>query len=165
VADVKMLNFFRYLTTGAAVTLGVLVIASVFVQNFWCRYLCPYGALLSIPALLSPTRIRRESEPCIDCGKCAKACPAILPVDKLVQIRSAECTACMACVAVCPAEGALQLSLPRKRAVPAWAVAAAVLAIFVGTYSYAQYMGYWETHLPDRVYRDLIPRAHEFDHP
>jgi polyferredoxin len=165
VADVKMLNFFRYLSTGAAVTIGVLMVASLFVQNFWCRYLCPYGALLTLPALLSPARIRRETEPCIDCGKCAKACPAILPVDELVQIRSAECTACLACVAVCPAEGALQLSLPRKRTVPAWAVAAGVVAMFVGTYAYAQYMGYWETHLPDRIYRDLIPRANEFDHP
>jgi ferredoxin len=49
---------------------------------------------------------------CIDCGKCNKACPSHLPVDKLVQIRSVECTGCMECVAVCPAENALQMALP-----------------------------------------------------
>ena len=48
VADVKMLNFFRDLgTVGAAVILG-LVVLSVFVKNAWCRYLCPYGALLGL---------------------------------------------------------------------------------------------------------------------
>ena len=165
VADVKMLNFFRYLSTGGAITLGLLVLASVFVQNFWCRYLCPYGALMGIVSLLSPLKIRRNPDPCIDCGKCAKACPAILPVDKLVQIRSAECTGCMVCVAVCPAEGALALEMPRRRRVPAWALTAAMAIIFFGLYGYAQYMGYWDTHLPQQVYHNLIPRANEFSHP
>ncbi len=44
IADVRMLNFFRYLGATAAVVLGALAVASLFVQNFWCRYLCPYGA-------------------------------------------------------------------------------------------------------------------------
>jgi 4Fe-4S binding domain len=60
VADVRMLNFFRDLGQTAAIVLGVLVIASVLVQNFWCRYLCPYGALLGLTSLLSPFRIRRS---------------------------------------------------------------------------------------------------------
>jgi polyferredoxin len=41
VADVRRLNFFRDLGQTAAIVLGVLVIASVLVRNFWCRYLCP----------------------------------------------------------------------------------------------------------------------------
>jgi polyferredoxin len=46
IVDVRMLNFFRYIGgTAAWVVLG-LVIASIFVQNFWCRYLCPYGCFL-----------------------------------------------------------------------------------------------------------------------
>ena len=110
VADVKMLNFFRNLSVTGAITIGVFAIASIFVKNFWCRYLCPYGALLSLPALLSPLRIRRDAGACIDCAKCVKACPSLLPVDQLVTIKSAECTACLECVAACPAEGALQLS-------------------------------------------------------
>ena len=44
VADIKMLHFFLNLSTTAAVTLSILLILSVFLQNFWCRYLCPYGA-------------------------------------------------------------------------------------------------------------------------
>ena len=76
IADVKMLNFFRHLGQTGAIVLAVLTLLSLVVQNFWCRYLCPYGALVGLAALFSPTRIRREPEPCIDCGKCAKACPA-----------------------------------------------------------------------------------------
>jgi polyferredoxin len=86
VADVRMLNFFRDLGQTAAIVLGALVIASALVQNFWCRYLCPYGALLGLTSLLSPLRIRRSEPACIDCAKCAKACPSALPVDKLVNI-------------------------------------------------------------------------------
>src|SRR5438270_5305599 len=111
IADVKMLNFFRNLGVTAAVVLGFLFIASVFVQNFWCRYLCPYGALMGLASLLSPTRIRRDPELCIDCAKCAKACPSHLPVDTLIQIRSAECLGCLECVAVCPADKALDLAV------------------------------------------------------
>ncbi len=165
VADVKMLNFFRFMGVTAAVTLGVLVILSVFVQNFWCRYLCPYGAFLGLAALFSPTRIRRNPETCIDCAKCAKACPSQLPVDKLITIRSAECTGCLECVAVCPAAGTLALSLPRRRAVPAWAVAALIAALFFGAYGYARWTGSWRTDLPSTVYFELIPNANQFSHP
>jgi polyferredoxin len=95
IADVRMLNFFRYLGETAAIVLAVLVVASVLVQNFWCRYLCPYGALFGMASLLSPLRIRRSESACIDCAKCAKACPSALPVDKLISIKSAECTGCL----------------------------------------------------------------------
>ncbi len=165
IADVKMLNFFRYLSTTAAVVLATLVVLSLLVQNFWCRYLCPYGALVGLAALLSPLRIRRNPATCIDCAKCAKVCPAWLPVDRLLQVRSAECTACLECIAVCPVADALELSAPRKGRVPAWAMAAGIALLFAGIVGWAKFSGHWETHLPDEVYRTLVPRAHEFRHP
>ncbi len=165
IADVKMLNFFRFLGVTGAAVVAALVLLSVFVQNFWCRYLCPYGALLGLPALLSPLRIRREESLCIDCAKCAKACPALLPVDKLVTIKSAECTGCMECVAVCPAQGALEMVVVRKRRVPVWAMAAGMAVVFLGVVAYAQWTGYWHTNVPSQTYFELIPRANEFSHP
>ena len=165
IADVKMLNFFRFLGITGAIVIGVIAIASIFVQNFWCRYLCPYGALTGILALLSPLRIRRDPDACIDCASCAKACPSRLPVDRLVTIRSAECLGCMECVNVCPAEGALDMKLFRRKRVQPWMVAASVAVIFCGLVGYAKVTGHWESSVPNAVYERLIPNAAEYGHP
>ena len=165
VADVQMLNFFRRLTGTAAAVLIVLAALSLFIQNFWCRYLCPYGALMGIVSLASPVSIWREVDPCIDCGKCAKACPSLLPVDQLVTIRSAECTGCMECVAVCPAEGALALKFARRRPVTPIAVAATIAILFVGMVTYARVSGHWWPRTTEQTYMELIGHADEAMHP
>jgi len=165
VDDVKMLNFFRFLGLAGWIAIAALAAASLFIQNFWCRYLCPYGALMGLAGLASPLRIRRDRDLCIDCARCAKACPSQLPVDRLVSIRSAECTGCLECVAACPAAGALFLSAPRRKRVPAWAVAAGVAFLFLGVCGWARWTGHWQTQLPTQVYMDLVPHANEFSHP
>ena len=176
IADVKMLNFFREMGTTAAIVIAVLVGGSILVKNFWCRYLCPYGALMGLVSLVSPVKIRRDADACIDCAKCAKACPANLAVDHLVQIRSVECAACMECIAVCPAENALQLALPprrsaeqaglwTRRALSPVAVACLIAYIFFGVVLLARATSHWQTHIPDVVYLDLIPHAKDVTHP
>lgn len=72
VMDVKMLDFFRHMGTATLISVTVLLIASLFIRHAWCRYLCPYGALMGVVSLLSPFKIRRNAESCIDCGKCSK---------------------------------------------------------------------------------------------
>jgi len=188
IADVKMLNFFREMSQTAAIVVALLVLLSVLVENFWCRYLCPYGALMGLASLLSPLKIRRDATACIDCSRCARACPASLPVDKLVKIRSVECTACMACVASCPAEGALRFSLapsrdpaavgtpalpyqavallPRfRRPVTPLAMAAIIAFIFLGTVLVARATNHWHTNIPNSVYQQLVPNADQATHP
>ena len=165
IADVKMLNFFRFLCETGLIVIATLVAASVLVQNFWCRYLCPYGALLGLAALPGPLRIRRDPRACIDCAKCARACPSALPVDKLVSIKSAECTGCLECVAVCPAQGALAMAAPGRRVLPEWAMAAGIAALFFGITGYARLSGHWQTHLADSVYQQLVPHADKATHP
>jgi len=176
IADVKMLNFFRTMGTTAAVVIMLLVFFSLLVKKFWCRYLCPYGALMGLASLLSPVKIRRDADACIDCGKCARACPANLPVDQLVQVRSVECTGCMACVAACATQDALQFSLPprkslasaerwRSRALSPLAVAGAMACIFFGLILYAKATGHWQTNLPREMYLELVPHANEAAHP
>ncbi len=170
IADVKMLNFFRHIDETGLIVLGIFVVASVFVPNFWCRFLCPYGALLGFVSLLSPAKIRRKAEPCIDCGKCTKACPASLPVDKLLSIMSVECTGCMECVTVCPAESALYMGLPqlgakKTWAMPGWAMAAGVAVLFLGIVGFAKATGHWQSAIPDSAYQVLVPHADEAAHP
>jgi len=174
--DVKMMNFFRDIGITAAVVIALLILLSMLVQNFWCRYLCPYGALMGLASLLSPVKIRRDAEACIDCSKCSKACPAGLAVDQLVQIRTVECTACMACVAVCPAQDALQFALPprkaataaarwRRRSLSPLAVCAVVAYLFFGVVLLARATNHWQTNIPGQVYMHLVPRANELSHP
>jgi len=188
IADVKMLNFFREMGETSAIVLAALVLLSILVENFWCRYLCPYGALMGLASLVSPLKIRRDSAACIDCARCAHACPASLPVDKLAQIRSVECTACMACIASCPAEGALRFSLapgrvpaspgvpgfarqsgaplPRfRRPVTPLAMAAIIAFIFLGTVLVARATNHWQTQVPNSVYQKLVPNANLATHP
>lgn len=170
IVDVKMLNFFRNLGVIAAVVIGSIVLLSIAVKNFWCRYLCPYGALMGLASLASPVWIRREEKRCVDCHKCTRACPSGLPVDKSMNIRSAECIGCLECVAVCPAEGALQLSvlgitpLGRKRTEP-WVFVAVLALVFFGIVGYAKWNGLWQSPIPAATYQRLIPHAWEFDHP
>ena len=166
VADVKMLNFFRQLGGVASVTIVALVLLSIGYQNFWCRYLCPYGALMGIASLLSPSRIRRDPNRCVDCAKCARVCPSLLPVDKVATVRSAECTACLECIAVCPAEGALQLSLlTRRRPIPAWALASGLAILFLGIVGCAKLAGVWASPIPGAVYAHLLPLIDNRAHP
>lgn len=145
------------------------MILSVVTKNAWCRYLCPYGALMGLASMLSPLRITRDPDACIDCAKCAKACPSLLPVDRLLTVKTPECTGCMTCVSVCPVKDALELRTlplvrPRRR-VPAWAVATGVAVIFLGVVGYARATGGWHTDVPEAIFYDLIPRAGSLGHP
>ncbi|MGC1869370.1 MAG: 4Fe-4S binding protein [Acidobacteriaceae bacterium] len=176
VADVKMLNFFRDMGQIGIIVFVVLLSLSLFIRNFWCRYLCPYGALMGLASLLSPAKIRRDAAACIDCRKCARACSANLPVDRLIQIRSVECAACMECIAVCPAENALQFSLPPRRRAEGsdrWrnlvltpmAVVIVLACVFFGFVGFAKASGHWNTNLPRSLYMELVPNANHLAHP
>lgn len=176
IADVKMLNFFRTMGVTAAGVVLMLVVLSTLVQNFWCRYLCPYGALMGLVSLLSPVKIRRDVEACVDCGKCAKACPSALKVDQLVRISSVECTGCMACIAACSTQDALQFALPPRKAATSadrWyhramqplAVAGILAVLFFAPILYARATGHWRTNLAPGVYQELVPQANSLSHP
>jgi polyferredoxin len=175
-ADVKMLHFFLHMSSTALAVIAVLGLLSVLVKNFWCRYACPYGAVMSVASLLSPFKIRRDEQSCIACGKCAKACPQDLPVDRLLQIRSAECTACLECVASCATQNALQFALPPRAATPSaqrWrgrtlqplAAVIVLAALFFGGVSLARITHHWQTDVSDDTYRQLIPHVDEQSHP
>ncbi len=72
-------------------------------RRFWCRYLCPLGALYALVSKPAVTK-RSVSEACIECGRCADACPmgCISPDGR--QTLNGECTLCLQCQAVCPVQ-------------------------------------------------------------
>jgi NAD-dependent dihydropyrimidine dehydrogenase PreA subunit len=87
------------------VTLG----ASFFVERPWCRWLCPYGALLGTVARISPWTVRRDASTCIDCGRCDRACPLAIRVATVAAVRDDRCNRCERCIDACPVAGALAL--------------------------------------------------------
>jgi len=60
VADIKMLHFFKNISTLAFWVLVALFALSILTRNFWCRFLCPYGALLGGLSLVSIFKIHRK---------------------------------------------------------------------------------------------------------
>jgi NAD-dependent dihydropyrimidine dehydrogenase PreA subunit len=158
VADVKMLYFFERLSPLALTVLLGLGVASVVIPWFWCRYLCPYGALLGLVSLLSPLKVTRDAASCIDCGLCTKACPARLPVERLSRVSSDECVACLSCVAACPVTRALRVETPApwRRALRPAAFAAVVVGLFVGGVLLARLAGTWRNTITDAEYAHRI---------
>ncbi|MGE3373312.1 MAG: 4Fe-4S binding protein [Vicinamibacteria bacterium] len=164
VADVKMLYFFERATPGVIQVMAGLALLSLVIPYFWCRYLCPYGALLGLASLLSPFKVTRHADACIDCGLCTKACPSRLPVARLTRVRSDECFGCLSCVAACPVPTALRVEAPRPVARPLRpaAFAALVALLFLGTIAVGRLTGHWRTSVSEAEY---ATRVRELDGP
>lgn len=166
VADVKMYLFFAEIGGVSAVILAVLVLLSIPIQGAWCRYLCPYGALLGLVSWISPVKIRRNPQTCTDCGKCDEVCMARLPVSKKLSITSVECTGCLDCVAVCPAGPTLTVGTPRRRLGPL-SFAALVVGLFLAGYLGARAFGMWQNEITGQQYHQHLERINDpsYGHP
>jgi len=166
VADVKMLLFFTGMSGVTILVLILLVAGSLFIRNFWCRYLCPYGAFLGIFSLISPSRIARNSESCTDCGLCSQVCPAYLPVDKKEYIISAECTGCVACSEACPVKNTLEFeTLPMRSSFwTARRLAFFILCSFLILVVVSKAFGIWESNVASDEIIKLLPRIETISH-
>ena len=92
---------------GAIIALTYAVIAlgaSFFANRFFCKYVCPAGALLGICSYLTIYKLKIERS-CPGCNKCKEVCPvgAIEPVNGMPdKINIAECIQCNECIRACP---------------------------------------------------------------
>jgi len=156
-ADLKMYLFFARisgLALGVVLTLGLL---SLIVQNVWCRYLCPYGALLGLLSLASPLKVRREESTCIDCGRCTRACPSRIPVHAAKRVHSDECMACLRCVEACPVKDTLALEAPGRFRLSGLRFGALVVGLFMLVCGLAMALGHWHNAIPREEYLRRIP--------
>ena len=162
-ADVGMYGYWAWGRVGPVfiTIMAVSLVGGLVVDRFWCRYLCPYGALVQLFARFSPWRVRREPDACTDCGKCDRACPALLQVSTALAVTSSRCLGCGECVKACPEKRALlaEVKVPGARRHVGWLVTAALaLALFFALPVLAQLTGRWQTSITTAEYRSVIPR-------
>lgn len=163
VADVKMLKFFTNMSGLALVVVLTILVISLVNKNFWCRFFCPYGALLGIIAYASPMRIARDTGKCIDCGKCTKACAMHILVEKKKHVLTHECVACYDCVNACPVNGALDMKpVGDHKRIHYGLYAIMLVGLYVAITNTARAAGHWYTKISDAEY---ILRISELNHP
>lgn len=163
VADIKMYLFFAEISSFSVIVILILILFSIVIKNFWCRYLCPYGAFLGFLSFLSPIKISRNKTSCIDCELCTKICPANVKVHKVNQVWSDECTACLSCVEVCPVKNTLDLRTQTKsKSLSNFNFGLIVVGIFFVVTSFAVISGNWKNSISKEEY---LKRFENLDSP
>ena len=84
--------------------LGLTLGLSLFVERPWCKYACPYGAVLGISNLFRIFQVRRVESTCKADGACSIMCPMNISVDSVNTVRNHQCISCLECTseAICP---------------------------------------------------------------
>jgi ferredoxin len=166
VVDAKMWLFFAEPSRLTVSVIGILLVASVFIRDFWCRYLCPYGALVGVLGVLAPLKITRDPDTCTECRTCSSVCPGRLPVHRMNRVTSVECTGCQDCVVNCLVEGCLRVRPPSRLARRWWLRPAAASLVAIGVYLAVvvgfQATGHWHTSITEAEYNF---RLQELDSP
>ncbi|MDF2606412.1 MAG: 4Fe-4S ferredoxin iron-sulfur binding domain protein [Bacillales bacterium] len=145
-ADIEMFDFFTEISWLGYSIILALIILSMLIKSFWCRYLCPYGAFLGILGFFSPMRLTKNTTTCIDCGICNKNCPNGVDIAKSRErVMSPECTGCTSCVSVCPQSGTLEFKIFGIISVKPLYYGITFLVIFFGIIFAAKMTGHWDT--------------------
>ena len=84
--------------------LGVTLAGSFFIERPWCKYACPYGAVLGVFNLFRVFTIRRTPGTCKMDTACDIACPMNIIVSEKIIVRDHQCISCLECTseARCP---------------------------------------------------------------
>lgn len=95
------------------IVFGLVVVLSLFVERPFCKYACPYGALLGLFNLFRIFGIKRNKATCINCKACDKACPMNITVSTAGRVRDHQCISCLKCTSetACPVADTVELAV------------------------------------------------------
>lgn len=122
-----------YLFTIGGALLLMITIGSLFVERFFCRYLCPLGAFFSIISRMRLFIIKKPRKSCGNCTICTSQCKMGIPLYQHDFVSTGECINCFACVDACPNKNVTATPVPSVAA--AMATAAISGIYYVGTIS------------------------------
>ena len=106
-----------------ALLLLLIIVGSMLIERFFCRYLCPLGAVFSVVSKFRLFKIRKPVQNCGGCQACTKRCSMGIPLYGMNVVSDSECIDCMKCVEVCPRDNV------KANPKPALAAAVAVAAM------------------------------------
>jgi NAD-dependent dihydropyrimidine dehydrogenase PreA subunit len=155
-ADASLFRLFAHPSRTFLTVLVVLGVMGAVFRNAWCRWLCPYGALLGLLGMAGPCSVRRDSNSCDGCGRCARACP--MDIAPGGAARSSRCMACGQCVEACPKPGTLTMRFLAGPVRP-WVPLLCGVGLFLGGCGLAMALGAWDCTLPMNMLRTLYAQA------
>ena len=96
----------------ALVILCMVIFLSLFVERPFCKYACPYGALLGIFNLFRIFKVKRNADSFIYCKLCDRACPMNIKVSAGASVRNHQCISCLKCTSEqqCPVSATVSMT-------------------------------------------------------
>lgn len=95
---------FRFRFTGfliGIIIFAIITMGALFIERFFCRYICPFGAIFAIVDRLHFFELHKPSEKCGKCRRCTNECPMGISLYKGDEIKSGECIKCFRCTSIC----------------------------------------------------------------
>jgi len=131
----------------AYIVLALTVAASLFIERPFCKYFCPYGALLGITNLFKVFKIKRKKDTCINCKMCDNKCPMNIPLSEISTSRNHQCICCLECTseAACPKSNTMVLAAGKKNGIKSKTVAIIVVSFFVIGIGSSMAFNLWNT--------------------
>lgn len=154
VADLKTIGLM--LTPVYLLVILLAGVISVLFGPVWCRYLCPVGGMYAAVAVASPCSVQRDSDVCIQCGRCATSCHAYCEPDKVRTVRNTECDGCMECVKACPVDDCLTARAFSRVRVAPWVWPVLVVGLWLAIYGIAAFTGNWKSPVAPEQFKTII---------
>lgn len=131
----------------ALVILSITLILSLFVERPWCKYACPYGALLGLTNKFRLFKLKRTPSTCISCNKCTKNCPMNIDVANQEIITDLQCISCFECTSErsCPVTNTVNMATKPNKKIKLIYLGVVVLILIFGGIGATMAMDVWTT--------------------